>query len=65
MEKAAVMVREYVKAGFTKVHLDASMSAADPSLLPDADAAERVAHFCQIGEAVPEHHAKSLSACAV
>jgi D-tagatose-1,6-bisphosphate aldolase subunit GatZ/KbaZ len=42
MPKAVVMVSEYVAAGFTKIHLDASMAlAGDPPALADAVVAER------------------------
>lgn len=44
MAKALVMTKEYAQAGFSKIHLDASMSCADdPTPLTDATIASRAA----------------------
>ncbi len=52
LEKAAVMVGEYVAAGFRKIHLDCSMSCAgDPRALDDETIADRSAALCEITEA--------------
>jgi D-tagatose-1,6-bisphosphate aldolase subunit GatZ/KbaZ len=52
LEKAGVMVAEYVTAGFRKIHLDCSMSCADdPRALGDEVIAERNAALCEITEA--------------
>jgi D-tagatose-1,6-bisphosphate aldolase subunit GatZ/KbaZ len=52
LEKAAVMVGEYVAAGFRKIHLDCSMSCAgDPRALDDEAIADRSAALCEITEA--------------
>ena len=52
LEKAGVMVAEYVTAGFRKIHLDCSMSCADdPRALGDEVIAERNAALCAITEA--------------
>ncbi|TJZ70086.1 D-tagatose-bisphosphate aldolase, class II, non-catalytic subunit [Chitiniphilus eburneus] len=52
MKLAGDMVREYVQAGFRKIHLDCSMSCAgDPVPLSDAVVAERAAQLCGICEA--------------
>jgi D-tagatose-1,6-bisphosphate aldolase subunit GatZ/KbaZ len=52
LQKAAVMVREYVVAGFRKIHLDCSMSCADDShALGDELIADRNAALCEITEA--------------
>jgi D-tagatose-1,6-bisphosphate aldolase subunit GatZ/KbaZ len=52
LQKAAVMVGQYVAAGFRKIHLDCSMSCADdPRSLGDAVTAERAAALCEITEA--------------
>lgn len=54
MEKAKVLLREYVLAGFTKIHIDTSMKVADddPSLpLDTAVIAERGAVLCAVAEA--------------
>jgi D-tagatose-1,6-bisphosphate aldolase subunit GatZ/KbaZ len=52
LDKAGVMVGEYVTAGFRKIHLDCSMSCADdPQALGDALIAERTAALSEITEA--------------
>ena len=52
LQKAGVMVGEYVTAGFRKIHLDCSMSCADdPRALGDEAIAERNAALCAITEA--------------
>ena len=52
LAKAAVMVAEYVTAGFRKIHLDCSMACAgDPRALGDELIAERTATLCAITEA--------------
>ncbi len=53
MARAAEMVRHYVAAGFTKIHLDASMACADdpPGALADTVAAERTAELAAAAEA--------------
>lgn len=51
MGKAADMVREYVQAGFRKIHLDCSMSCADdPRPLPESVVARRAAQLCAAAE---------------
>lgn len=51
MPKAEVMVAEYVEAGFTKIHLDASMAlCGDPSALSDELVAERAVALCKAAE---------------
>jgi D-tagatose-1,6-bisphosphate aldolase subunit GatZ/KbaZ len=52
VQKAAVMVGQYVAAGFRKIHLDCSMSCADdPRSLGDEVIAERAAALCEVTEA--------------
>ena len=52
LQKADVMVAEYVAAGFRKIHLDCSMSCADdPRALGDELIAERTANLCATTEA--------------
>jgi D-tagatose-1,6-bisphosphate aldolase subunit GatZ/KbaZ len=53
LPKAREMIRQYVRAGATKVHLDASMRLADdpPGALDPATAAERTADLCAAAEA--------------
>jgi D-tagatose-1,6-bisphosphate aldolase subunit GatZ/KbaZ len=47
------MIEGYVRAGFTKVHLDASMPCADdPEVLSDEVVASRAADLCQAAESV-------------
>lgn len=52
LEKAKELVRVYVKSGFKKIHLDASMSCSDdPVALSDETVAERAAMLCAAAEA--------------
>jgi D-tagatose-1,6-bisphosphate aldolase subunit GatZ/KbaZ len=53
MTKAREMVRQYVLAGFAKIHLDASMACADdpPGALSPHTATERTAELCAVAEA--------------
>jgi len=50
MEKAKEMVAAYVEAGFTKIHLDASMACADDVSLSDETRARRAAELCAVAE---------------
>lgn len=56
MEKANELVRSYVLAGYTKIHLDASMRCADDpgdrnKPLPDEIVSMRAAELCEASEA--------------
>ncbi len=52
MQKALLMTHAYAAAGFSKIHLDASMSCADdPTPLTDATIAARAAALMQVAEA--------------
>ncbi|EPO1785352.1 tagatose-bisphosphate aldolase subunit GatZ [Cronobacter turicensis] len=51
MEKAVALVAAYVAAGFSKIHLDASMSCeGDPVPLAPHTVAERAARLCEAAE---------------
>ncbi len=51
MQKSDILIEEYVKAGFKKIHLDCSMSCSDdPVPLSDDIVAERAARLCQVAE---------------
>lgn len=51
MAKSLILVEEYVKAGYTKIHIDPSMSCADdPTPLPVETIAERTAMMIEIAE---------------
>jgi D-tagatose-1,6-bisphosphate aldolase subunit GatZ/KbaZ len=51
LARAAVMVSEYVRAGYRKIHLDCSMSCGgDPGVLTDEIVAERTAALCAHAE---------------
>lgn len=51
MEKSLELIRAYVAAGFSKIHLDASMSCADDPLPLDPNVvAERAAQLCAVAE---------------
>lgn len=51
LQRAAVLVDQYVAAGFRKIHLDCSMAcAAEPKALGDELIAERAAALCEVSE---------------
>jgi D-tagatose-bisphosphate aldolase class II non-catalytic subunit len=50
MAKASDMVRSYVEVGFTKIHLDASMTCADDGALSEMEMAARAAELCAVAE---------------
>jgi D-tagatose-1,6-bisphosphate aldolase subunit GatZ/KbaZ len=50
MEKARVLVRDYVAAGFTKIHLDASMALGGEPNPSFKLIAERAADLCEVAE---------------
>ncbi|MEI9422879.1 D-tagatose-bisphosphate aldolase, class II, non-catalytic subunit [Mesorhizobium sp. Cs1299R1N1] len=55
MEKASRMVDAYAEAGFTKIHLDASMGCAgEGAAPPDATIAARAAELAEVAEAAIE-----------
>lgn len=60
MEKSEALIAAYVAAGFSKIHLDASMSCAD-DLVPLAPktVAERAARLCLVAEQTATEHQKS------
>lgn len=51
MDKARELVRLYVEAGFTKIHLDASMACGGEPNPGFAQIAERAADLCAVAEA--------------
>ena len=51
MANAEVMIEQYVRAGFRKIHLDCSMSCQDdPAPLPETIVAGRAARLCAVAE---------------
>ena len=50
MAKARVMVADYVAAGFSKIHLDASMACADDGTLAQSTMASRAAELAEVAE---------------
>ena len=52
MEKSKTLVRDYVKAGFVKIHLDCSMRLADdpPGVLNPEIVAQRAAQLAKVAE---------------
>lgn len=50
MEQARDMIRAYVEAGFTKIHLDASMACNDDVALGEPEMAARAASLCEVAE---------------
>ena len=63
MNKASVMIEDYVKAGYSKIHLDASMKCADdgdPDLPLETEiVAERAAHLCKKSEGIYKEQKKT------
>ncbi|HET7413076.1 MAG TPA: D-tagatose-bisphosphate aldolase, class II, non-catalytic subunit [Pararhizobium sp.] len=52
LQRAEAMIDGYVRAGFTKIHLDASMGCAgEPSAVPDEVNAARAARLAKVAEA--------------
>jgi D-tagatose-1,6-bisphosphate aldolase subunit GatZ/KbaZ len=59
MRRAEALIDAYVSAGFTKIHLDTSMSCAgDPARLSDDVVAERASRLCAIAEAAAGREGK-------
>jgi len=55
MKRSEVLVADYVAAGFSKIHLDASIGCVDdPSPLPPALIADRTARLAAVAEGVAE-----------
>lgn len=55
MEKAEELIRQYVKAGFSKIHIDTSMRLADDSVterLSDEIIARRASQLCAAAEGI-------------
>jgi D-tagatose-bisphosphate aldolase class II non-catalytic subunit len=50
MARARDLVRAYVEAGFTKIHLDASMACADDAALDEEEIARRAASMAAVAE---------------
>jgi D-tagatose-1,6-bisphosphate aldolase subunit GatZ/KbaZ len=51
MTRADILIENYVRAGFRKIHLDCSMSCADDTgPLPDQTIADRAARLCAVAE---------------
>lgn len=60
MAKSVELIQAYVAAGFSKIHLDASMSCADdPTPLAPQTVAERAARLCEAAENVATPEQKS------
>lgn len=60
MAKAVELIKAYVSAGFSKIHLDASMSCADdPVPLDPKMVAQRAARLCQAAEEVASDEQKA------
>ncbi|MDV3123782.1 D-tagatose-bisphosphate aldolase, class II, non-catalytic subunit [Mycobacterium sp. 21AC1] len=57
MAHAEVLISSYVEAGYSKIHLDCSMSCADdPAVLPDEVVAGRTARLLRIAEETAGRH---------
>ena len=55
MDKAKALVRDYVQAGFTKIHLDCSMPCADDTALSPEIISQRAAQLAQVAEQTLAH----------
>jgi D-tagatose-1,6-bisphosphate aldolase subunit GatZ/KbaZ len=67
MDKAKDMVADYVRAGFSKIHLDASMPCADDNIeqgnsLADEVVSERAAELCKAAEQAHSSLPRSMPA---
>ena len=52
MQRAEALIDAYVRAGFTKIHLDTSMACGgDPERLSDSVVAQRAARLCAVADA--------------
>ena len=65
MNKAEEQIREYVKAGFTKIHLDTSMACGDDKvdetkMLDPKIITERAARLCKAAEEVSNENNKPV-----
>ncbi len=59
--KADAMVDAYVRAGFAKIHLDASMGCAgEPAALDDETTARRAARLAKVAERAAQEEARAL-----
>ena len=60
MQRAEALIDAYVSAGFSKIHLDTSMSCGgDPARLSDSVVAERASRLCAIAEAAATREEKA------
>ena len=60
MENACQLVRDYVFAGYKKIHLDASMACADDAAIVDEEVvARRAAQLCQVAEEASQESGQS------
>lgn len=57
MAHAGELVRAYVQAGFSKIHLDASIECADDTALDATEIARRAAALCRVAEDAAEGRA--------
>ncbi|MCL4151054.1 UNVERIFIED_CONTAM: hypothetical protein GTU68_002529 [Idotea baltica] len=55
MKKAEVLVEDYAKAGFRKIHLDASMACGDEPTPSFEQVAKRAARLCKVAETHSPH----------
>lgn len=62
LDKARETVRDYVLAGYAKIHLDASMRCGDdpPGPLSDATVTERAADLCAVAEEAAARRSEDL-----
>lgn len=60
MQRAEALIDAYVSAGFSKIHLDTSMSCGgDPARLSDSVVAERASRLCAVAETAARREGKA------
>jgi D-tagatose-1,6-bisphosphate aldolase subunit GatZ/KbaZ len=60
MQRAEALIDAYVSAGFSKIHLDTSMSCGgDPARLSDGVVAERASRLCAVAETAARREGKA------
>lgn len=64
MDKAKTLVRDYVQAGFSKIHLDCSMACVDDKDFTVELIAERAAQLAQAAESAAHEAPFSIGICA-
>jgi D-tagatose-1,6-bisphosphate aldolase subunit GatZ/KbaZ len=62
LKRAAEMIKQYVEAGYVKIHIDASMPLGDEETISNQLVAQRTSELCFIAEKA-YHEAKKQNTC--